>query len=159
MENILEVRNIVKVYPDGTIANKDVSVEVRNNTIHAIVGENGAGKSTLMKVIFGISQPQGGEIVYKGSKAAFRSPNDAIKAGIGMVHQHLMLAPELTVAENMVLGIEPRKWKLFLDGENTLEISRQVSKEYGLDVPVERKIKDLPIGVRQRVEILKALFR
>jgi len=159
MSTILEVEKILKVYPDGVIANRDVSLEVENNTIHAVVGENGAGKSTLMKIIFGITSPQEGTIRFHGKEVHFKSPNDAIKNGIGMVHQHLMLASDLTVAENMVLGIEPRKRRLFLDQEETLKISKKVSEEHGLDVPVEKKIRDLPIGVRQRVEILKALFR
>ncbi|MCF6334458.1 MAG: ABC transporter ATP-binding protein [Spirochaetales bacterium] len=159
MENILQVKNITMVYPTGVIANKDVSMDVRHNSIHALVGENGAGKSTLMNVIFGKIHPQEGDVLFKGEKVSFRNPNYAIKAGIGMVHQHLMLAPDLTVAENMILGIEPRKGKIFLDTANALEITREVSKKYGLDVPVDKKIKDLPIGVRQRVEILKALFR
>jgi len=159
MENILQVKNITMVYPTGVIANKDVSMDVKRNSIHAIVGENGAGKSTLMNVIFGKIHPQEGEVVYKGQKVNFKNPNYAIKAGIGMVHQHLMLAPDLTVAENMILGIEPKKGKIFLDTANALKITREISKKYGLDVPVDKKIKDLPIGVRQRVEILKALFR
>jgi general nucleoside transport system ATP-binding protein len=159
MDNILQVKNITMVYPTGVIANKDVSMDVRKNSIHALVGENGAGKSTLMNVIFGKIHAQEGEVLYKGEKVSFRNPNYAIKAGIGMVHQHLMLAPDLTVAENMILGIEPRKGKIFLDTVNALEITREVSRKYGLDVPVDKKIKDLPIGVRQRVEILKALFR
>jgi len=159
MDNILQVKNITMVYPTGVIANKDVSMDVKPNSIHAIVGENGAGKSTLMNVIFGKIHPQEGEVLFKGEKVSFKNPNYAIKAGIGMVHQHLMLAPDLTVAENMILGIEPRKGKVFLDTVNALEITREVSKKYGLDVPVDKKIKDLPIGVRQRVEILKALFR
>ena len=159
MENILEVKNITMVYPTGVIANKDVSMDVKYNSIHALVGENGAGKSTLMNAIFGKIHPQEGEVFYKGEKINFRNPNNAIKVGIGMVHQHLMLAPDLTVAENMILGIEPRKGRIFLDTVNALEITREVSEKYGLDVPVDKKIKDLPIGVRQRVEILKALFR
>ncbi len=159
MESILQVKNITMVYPAGVVANKDVSVDVRDNTIHAIVGENGAGKSTLMKAIFGIIHPQEGEIVYKGKRVNFKNPDDAIKVGIGMVHQHLMLAPDLTVAENLILGVEPRKGSLFLDTDKALKITREVSEKYGLDVPADKKIKDLPIGVRQRVEILKALFR
>ena len=159
MESILEVKNVVKVYPDGVVANKDINLRVEKNTIHAIVGENGAGKSTLMKILFGMEHPQEGEILLRGKKVLFRSPHEAIRNGIGMVHQHLMLAPDLTVAENMVLGIEPRRRSLFLDTAKAIEISREVGKRFGLDVPVDRKIKDLPIGVRQRVEILKALFR
>jgi len=159
MEKILEARNILKVYENGVVANRGVSIEVQENTIHALVGENGAGKTTLMKIIFGIEQAQEGEILYKGEVVHIRSPHDAIRIGIGMVHQHLMLAPDLTVAENMVLGSEPRRAKLFLDTDKAEEITREVSEEYGLQVPPNKKIKDLPIGVRQRVEILKALFR
>ncbi len=147
------------VYEDGVVANRDVSLAVEENTIHAVVGENGAGKSTLMKILFGIRQPQEGQILYKGRPVQVRSPHDAIRMGIGMVHQHLMLAPDLTVAENMVLGVEPVRGKLFLDIRRAQAITEQVSKELGLDVPAGRKIKDLPIGVRQRVEILKALYR
>jgi len=159
VETILEAKNIFKVYENGVIANRGVSVGVERNTIHAIVGENGAGKTTLMKIIFGIEHAQGGEIFFKGERVNVRSPHDAIRMGIGMVHQHLMLAPDLTVAENMVLGNEPRRIRLFLDTDKAIEITRQVSEEYGLQVPSDKKIKDLPIGVRQRVEILKALFR
>jgi ABC-type uncharacterized transport system ATPase subunit len=159
METILEAKNILKVYGNGVIANRGVSVAVEKNTIHAIVGENGAGKTTLMKIIFGIEHAQGGEIFFRGEKVNVRSPHDAIQMGIGMVHQHLMLAPDLSVAENMVLGNEPRRVRFFLDTDRAVEITRQVSEEYGLPVPPDKKIKDLPIGVRQRVEILKALFR
>ena len=159
MEKILEARNILKVYENGVVANRGVSIEVQENTIHALVGENGAGKTTLMKIIFGIEQAQEGEILYKGELVHIRSPHDAIRIGIGMVHQHLMLAPDLTVAENMVLGSEPRRARLFLDTDKAGEITREVSERYGLQVPPDKKIKDLPIGVRQRVEILKALFR
>ena len=130
MSAILEVENVLKVYPDGVIANRDINLTVEKNTIHAVVGENGAGKSTLMKIIFGITAPQEGTIRFHGKEVNFKTPNDAIKSGIGMVHQHLMLAPGLTVAENMVLGIEPRKKKLFLDQEETLRISKQVSASY-----------------------------
>lgn len=156
---ILSVENIVKIYPNGVIANRGVSIEVEENTIHAIVGENGAGKTTLMNVIFGIEKPQEGKIFYKGKETHIRNPLDAIKIGIGMVHQHLMLAPDLTVAENLVLGLEPLKGKFFLDTQKAIGITKEISKKYGLDVPAEKKIKDLPIGIKQRVEILKALFR
>ncbi len=159
MDTILSIRNIVKVYPNGVVANKGISFDIEKNTIHALVGENGAGKTTLMKILFGIETPQEGEIIYKGKKVHFKSPLDAIKNGIGMVHQHLMLAPDLTVAENLTLGIEPRKWKIFLDTDKMNEIAKRVSKEFGLEVPFDKRVKDLPIGVRQRVEILKALLR
>jgi ABC-type uncharacterized transport system ATPase subunit len=159
METILEARNVRMVYPNGVVANRDVSLAVEKNSIHAVVGENGAGKSTLMKVLFGMHQPQEGEIVFKGRRVQVRSPHEAIGLGIGMVHQHLMLASDLTVAENMVLGVEPRWSRLFLDTRKAQEITERVSREFGLSVPADRKIKDLPIGVRQRVEILKALYR
>ena len=158
-DNILEIKEIFKVYPDGVIANRDVSMEVQRNSIHALVGENGAGKSTLMKVLFGITPYQGGSIVYKGKEVNFSNPREAISAGIGMVHQHLMLAPDLTVAENLVLGMEPRKAKLFIDEDEAVRICNEASEKHGLKVPARKKIKDLPIGVRQRVEILKALAR
>ncbi len=159
MDPILEFRNIVKIYEDGVIANRGVSFAVERNTIHAIVGENGAGKSTLMNVLFGITRAQEGAILYRGRPAAIRSPADAIRAGIGMVHQRLMLAPELTVAENIVLGIEPRRGGILLDTERALAVTRGISLAYGLEVPAERKARELPIGLRQRVEILKALYR
>jgi general nucleoside transport system ATP-binding protein len=159
MEPILEARNILMIYEDGVVANRDVSITVENNSIHAVVGENGAGKSTLMKILFGIRQPQQGEILYKGRRVQIRSSHEAIRLGIGMVHQHLMLAPDLTVAENMILGVEPVRGRLFLDTRRAQAITEKVSEEFGLEVPPDRKIKDLPIGVRQRVEILKALYR
>ncbi|MDC7228262.1 MAG: ABC transporter ATP-binding protein [Spirochaetales bacterium] len=157
--NILDIKEIFKVYPDGVIANRNVSMDVQENSIHALVGENGAGKSTLMKVLFGITPYQGGSIEYKGSEVKFSNPREAIAAGIGMVHQHLMLAPDLTVAENLILGMEPLRGKLFLDADEAVRICREASEKYGLAVPAEKKIRDLPIGVRQRVEILKALAR
>ncbi len=157
--NILEIKDIFKVYPDGVIANRNVSMDVQENSIHALVGENGAGKSTLMKVLFGITPYQDGSITYKGKKVSFSNPRDAIAAGIGMVHQHLMLAPDLTVAENLVLGMEPKKGKLFLDSQSAVKVCKEAAEKYGLAVPAEKKIKDLAIGVRQRVEILKALAR
>jgi simple sugar transport system ATP-binding protein len=159
METILEAHRILMVYENGVVANRDVSLAVEKNTIHAVVGENGAGKSTLMKILFGMLQPQEGEVRWKGRKVLLRSSAEAIRLGIGMVHQHLMLAPDLTVAENMVLGVEPRWGRLFLDMKQAQAITARVSQEFGLAVPVDSKIKDLPIGVRQRVEILKALYR
>lgn len=155
---ILSVKNIVKVYPNGVVANKGVSLDIEEGTIHAIVGENGAGKTTLMKIVFGIEEPQEGEIFFRGKKVKIKNPYDAIKNGIGMVHQHFMLAPDLTVYENLLLGIEPRRG-LFLNTKESVEITKKISNDYGLYVPYDKKIKDLPIGLRQRVEILKALIR
>ena len=159
MDPILRVRNVSKIYPNGTVANRDVSFDVTPQTVHAVVGENGAGKTTLMKILFGMTDAQEGEIFFRGEPHAPGSPHEAIRRGIGMVHQHLMLAPDLTVAENLVLGVEPRRGKVFLDTRRTVEIAREISERYRLDVPADKRIRDLPVGTRQRVEILKALFR
>jgi simple sugar transport system ATP-binding protein len=159
MDTILELKDIAKIYPNGTVANRSINVRVQRQTVHAIVGENGAGKSTLMKIIFGLEPPTSGSLLFMGEEVFFASPNDAIKKGIGMVHQHFMLAPDLTVAENIVLGMEPRKAGLFLDMKEALRETERISKEYGLDVPVRDKVKDLSVGLKQRVEILKALCR
>ena len=156
---ILETEGLLKVYPDGTVANRDISLKVEERTIHAVVGENGAGKSTLMKMIFGVEEPQEGRILWRGEPTEIKNPNQAIALGIGMVHQHLMLAPDLTVAENMVLGVEPKKNGIFFDFQKMIALTEEISRENGLEVPADRLIRDLPIGVKQRVEILKALFR
>lgn len=159
MATAIALRDIVKVYSNGVVANKKVSLDIEEKTIHAIVGENGAGKSTLMKIIFGIEEPQEGEIYVKGKKVNFKTPLDAIKHGIGMVHQHLMLAENLTVVENLTLGIEPRKYKIFLDKKEARNLVKRYVEKYKIDVPLDKKVKELPVGVKQRVEILKALLR
>jgi len=159
MQPALELKGIVKVYPNGLKANSGISFAVENQTIHAIVGENGAGKTTLMKVLFGMESYQEGEILYQGKPLRVRSPLEAIRHGIGMVHQHFMLAPDLTVVENLILGVEPTKGGMFLDLESARREIARVSELYSLSVPLEERIKNLPVGVRQRVEILKALFR
>lgn len=159
MANILSLKNLTKIYPNGKIANREISFDIEENTIHAIVGENGAGKSTLVNMIFGVHQPTAGQIYFKGEEVKFVSPNDAIKVGIGMVHQHFMLAPDLTVAENMLLGMESTKYHFFLNYKEMISKAQEVCEEYGLAVNPKRLIKDIPIGIRQRVEILKALVR
>ncbi|MDC7231144.1 MAG: ATP-binding cassette domain-containing protein [Sphaerochaetaceae bacterium] len=159
MAHILSIDKISKIYPNGKIANREISIDIEENTIHAIVGENGAGKSTLVNMIFGVHRPTSGKILFKGNEIAFNTPNDAIAVGIGMVHQHLMLAPELTVAENMLLGMEPRKRGVFIDHKAMVSHAQQVSEQYGLHVDATKLVKDIPIGIRQRVEILKALLR
>jgi general nucleoside transport system ATP-binding protein len=158
-EPILSVRAVAKIYPDGTIANHDVSFDVMSQTVHAIVGENGAGKTTLMKILFGMETSQGGEIQFMGELHHPSSPHEAIRRRVGMVHQHLMLAPDLTVAENLILGIEPLHKRLFLDRKKISRVAREVSERYGLPVPPDALIRELPVGIRQRVEILKALYR
>jgi simple sugar transport system ATP-binding protein len=155
---ILEMRNITKVYPNGVLANASVSFEVLPGEIHALVGENGAGKTTLMKVLFGLEKPDEGEILIRGQKARVSSPNDAIRHGVGMVHQHFMLAPSLTVAENVVLGVEPNVGLRF-NRRKAEETTEDLGRKYGLWVDVKARAQDIPVGMKQRVEILKALMR
>jgi len=152
---------IVKRFP-GVVANRHVNLSVRDGTIHAIVGENGAGKSTLMKILYGMQKPDEGTIEVDGRPVSFRNPNDAIEAGIGMVHQHFMLANNLTVAENIILGYEPRKaFPLWFQVDLT-EARRRITelgRSYGLSVDPDELVETLGVGERQRVEILKVLFR
>ena len=114
-EYVIQMKDITKVYPNGTVANQDVCFNVKKGEIHALMGENGAGKSTLMKMLFGLEQPTSGEILVNGEKVNLSSPSVAISKGIGMVHQHFMLVPSLTVAENMVLGMVPKKSGFLID--------------------------------------------
>jgi simple sugar transport system ATP-binding protein len=140
------------------VANHDVDLVVRRGQVHAIVGENGAGKSTLMKILYGMQRPDEGTIAVDGRQVAFHSPADAIAAGVGMVHQHFMLADNLTVLENVVLGSEPTRWG-FLDLGAAKRRIAEISDAYGLDVEPDRLVEDLGVGDRQRVEILKVLYR
>lgn len=149
---------ITKIYPNGIMANKDVDFSVRIGEIHALMGENGAGKSTLMNILFGEFQPEGGEIFLNGEKITIGSPTEAISYGIGMVHQHFMLVPSLTVSENIFLGMEPKK-KGFFDYEDAIKRTKELAQKYNFDVNPEAKIADIPVGVKQKVEILKALAR
>ncbi|NMA61351.1 MAG: ABC transporter ATP-binding protein [Firmicutes bacterium] len=158
METLLEMKAITKVYPNGVMANDRVDFQVNKGEIHALVGENGAGKTTLMKVLFGLEVPDGGEVYYKGKPLQVTSPLQAIRNGIGMVHQHFMLAPSLTVTENLVLGVEPRKGLAF-DWDQAVQTVTDLSKRYNLPVDPLAKIENIPIGMRQKVEILKALLR
>lgn len=153
----LELRGITKRYP-GVVATDDVSLTVRTGEIHAIVGENGAGKSTLMGVLYGLVAPDEGEILLRGEPVRFRSALDAIEAGFGMVHQAFKLFPSMTVAENVVFGDEPRAgW--FVDRARAVRAVRELADSYGLAVDPSARVEDLRVGVLQRVEILKALFR
>lgn len=156
---VVEMKGITKVYPNGIVANRDVDFSVTQGEIHALMGENGAGKSTLMKMLFGLEQPTEGEILINGEKVVLASPNVAIAHGIGMVHQHFMLVPSLTVAENIVLGMEPKKGGIFLDKAKAIAITEEYSKKYNLHVEPEMKVADIPVGMKQKVEILKALVR
>ncbi len=158
-ETILKLEHITKVYHNGTVANRDVSVAFTKGGIHSIVGENGAGKSTLMNIIFGIENASDGTITYKGEEVHFSSSMDAIKAGIGMVHQHFMLIPTLTVAQNIVLGMEPTKNGIFIDYKSAVEKTRALNEKYDFDIDVTKKVSELSVGEKQKVEILKTLYR
>jgi simple sugar transport system ATP-binding protein len=140
------------------VANRDVDLLVETGQVHAIVGENGAGKSTLMNILYGLLRPDAGRISVQGEEVAFRSPTDAIAAGIGMVHQHFKLADNLTVLENVVLGAEPRRG-LRLDAAAARARIRELGEAYGLVVDPDRRVEELGVGDRQRVEILKVLYR
>ena len=161
-EYIVEMRHITKRFP-GIIANDDVSIGIRKGEVFALLGENGAGKSTLMSMLFGMYTPDMGEIYVKGEKVEFRSSNDAAARNIGMVHQHFKLVDNYTIAENIVLGVEPMKRMFgFLPEVNMRKANRDIadlSKEYGLEVNPTDLIQDVQVSVRQRVEILKMLYR
>ena len=133
MDNYLVMEEITKVYDNGIMANDHVNFSARQGEIHAICGENGAGKSTLMKMLFGIEQPDHGQIIIKGQPVQLTSPTKAIEVGIGMVHQHFMLVPSLTVAENVILGIEPTNGLTF-DMNKAIEMTEEVCKKYGFDI-------------------------
>lgn len=157
-EKLLEARRITKVYPNGVLANKDVNFSLRVGEIHALAGENGAGKSTLMKILFGMEQPSEGEILLRGKPIRLSSPQDAIAHGLGMVHQHFMLVPSFTVTQNIVLGVEPKKG-LRINYDEAVKRVNEISQKYNLIVDAEQKVEDLSVGMKQKVEILKALYR
>ncbi|WP_199902519.1 ATP-binding cassette domain-containing protein, partial [Azospirillum sp. B4] len=150
---------VEKRYPNGTLANSGVSFTVAAGEIHALVGENGAGKSTVMKMLYGLEQPTAGTLRIHGREARFRHPGEAIAAGVGLVAQHLNLMPSLTVAENVVLGHEPRKPGGRLDRAAAEARVLDLARQSGLDVDPAATVASLPVGVRQRVEILKVLHR
>ena len=154
----LELSDITKSF-GSLVANDDVSLSVEEGEIHCLLGENGAGKSTLMNVLFGLLRPDRGEIRIDGEAVRFNNPGDAVARGIGMVHQHFMLVPVFTVAENVVLGFEPTRRLGFFDRRKANADIRSLSSEYGLEVDPNAVVEELPVGVQQRVEILKALHR
>ena len=153
----VELRGITKRFP-GVVANRDIELRVRRGEVHAIVGENGAGKSTLMKTLYGMHRPDEGEILLDGREVSFQSPADAIGAGIGMVHQHFMLADNFTVLENIVLGSEPTQAGR-LDRAEARRRILEISDRYALDLEPDDLVEDLGVGDRQRVEIAKVLYR
>jgi len=154
----LELRGITKRF-GSLVANDDISVTFEPGQIHALLGENGAGKSTLMNVLYGLLQPDAGEILIDGQPVTFDNPSGAIEAGIGMVHQHFMLVPVFTVAENVELGAEKTGPLGMLKAKAAADAVREVSQRYGLEVDPHAVIEDLPVGIQQRVEIIKALTR
>lgn len=158
-ETVLQMQHIMKIYSNGVVANEDVSLELQKGEIHALLGENGAGKSTLMKVLFGIESPDQGKILLNGKETTIKSPQDAISKGIGMVHQHFMLLPSLTVAENIILGVEPRKKHFFIDMKKAISEAEAIAEKYNFDIDVTAKVEEIPVGIKQKVEILKALYR
>lgn len=154
----LELANITKRFP-GVVANDDVSLTVSSGEVLSLIGENGAGKSTLMNILYGMYRPDGGEIRIDGSPVKFTSAADAIDAGIGMVHQHFMLVPVFTVAENVVLGVEPMGRFGSLDIARARTMVQEISDRYNLGLDPDARIEDLPVGIQQRVEIVKVLLR
>jgi simple sugar transport system ATP-binding protein len=155
---VLEMREIRKEFP-GVVANDDVSFDVRRGEVHALLGENGAGKSTLMNILYGLYRPDGGEIRLNGKPVSFSSAREAIEAGIGMVHQHFMLIPVMTVAENIVLGREPVKGGVFLDEKSADRRVTDMAKTFRFAVDPDALVEDISVGQQQRVEIMKALYR
>ena len=156
-ENVIEMRNITKSFP-GILANDNVSLELRKGEIHALLGENGAGKSTLMSILFGLYQADQGEIYVNGEKVKISNPNEASKYGIGMVHQHFKLVSNFTVLENVVLGIEPNTFGI-LQMDEARDRVYSLSERYGFHIDPDAYIEDITVGMQQRVEIIKMLYR
>lgn len=154
---VVEMKNITKRFP-GVLANDNVNFELEKGEIHALLGENGAGKTTLMNCLYGFLQADEGEIFINGKKVDVTDPNVAIAHGIGMVHQHFMLVPPFTVTENIILGMEPALNKM-IDYKKARKDVKEISDKYGLRVDPEAKVRDITVGMQQRVEILKALYR
>ena len=158
MANVLELHGITKRFP-GVLANDHIDIALREGSILALLGENGAGKTTLMNILYGLYKPDEGKILVRGQEVEIHGPNDAIARGIGMVHQHFMLIPVMTVTENVMLGVEPTRNGVILDRAKVAARIREISEQYGLEVDPDSYIKDLPVGIQQRVEIIKVLYR
>ena len=154
----VELRGITKRF-GPVVANDNVNLTIRGGEVLGLLGENGAGKSTMMNILSGLYSPDEGEILIDGKPVVFEGPGDGIEAGIGMVHQHFMLVPVFTVAENVVLGVEPTGRLGYLDLKKARAQVDEINKKYGLRVPADELIENLPVGIQQRVEILKVLFR
>ena len=157
-ETVVKFEHVSMEFP-GVLANDDVSLEIKKGEVFALVGENGAGKSTLMNILYGISTPTNGEVYVKGRRIEHFSPKAAIERGVGMVHQHFMLVPSFTVAQNIVLSREPRRLGVFFDNARAERETRGLVEEYGLEVDPAATVRDISVGLQQRVEILKTLYR
>ena len=157
-ETIVSFQHVSMQFP-GVLANHDVTLDIRKGEVFALVGENGAGKSTLMNILYGLNTPTSGKVLVKGSQVTHFSPSEAIARGVGMVHQHFMLVPSFTVAQNIVLSNEPRKLGIFCDFAKAEEETQALAQEYGLTVDPRAKVEDISVGLQQRVEILKTLRR
>lgn len=157
-EIAVQFRNISMEFP-GVLANDDVSLEIRRGEVFALVGENGAGKTTLMNILYGIHEPTNGSLAINGEAVTHFSPKNAIDRGVGMVHQHFMLVPSFTVAQNIVMSKEPRKLGIFFDNRRAEAEVRKLSERYGLTVDPSAAVGELGVGMQQRVEILKTLYR
>ena len=158
MALVLELKNITKQFP-GVLANDHINLTLEEGEIHALLGENGAGKTTLMNILYGLYEPDEGEVYVRGKELEVDEPKDAIAAGVGMVHQHFMLIPVFTVTENVMLGDEALKAGDFLDRAASASRIREISESYHLEVDPDAYVRDLPVGVQQRVEIIKLLYR
>ena len=158
MPPVLELRGITKSFP-GILANDSINLSVKKGKILALLGENGAGKTTLMNILYGLYKPDKGQIFINGEEATIQNPSDAIALGIGMVHQHFMLIPVMTATENVMLGVEPIRYGIFLDKSKVAKRILEISKQYDLEVDPNAYISDLPVGAQQRVEIIKVLYR
>jgi simple sugar transport system ATP-binding protein len=155
MEDVLELRNLTKIYPGGVLANHNVSFTVREGEIHAVVGENGAGKSTLMKMLFGMESITSGQILLRGEEMKFSSSRDAIARGLGMVHQHFMLVNSFTGSENLFLG----QGRFFTNARRENALTMELAQKYGFKIDASRRIRDMSVGMKQKLEILKILYR
>lgn len=156
---ILEAKDLTKIYDGGILANYNINFSVKQGEIHALVGENGAGKSTLMKMLFGIEKITSGDVFYDGKKVSFSSSKDAIDTGLGMVHQHFMLIPSFTIAENLMLGVEKKKNLFFTDVKKCINEAEDIAKKFNFQIDAKKKVRDISVGMKQKIEILKALYR
>jgi len=158
MTSAVEMSGITKTFP-GVVANDQIDFVVEKAEVHGLLGENGAGKTVLMNILYGLYQANTGQIFVNGKEVEIEGPATAIKLGIGMVHQHFMLVPSLTVAENIILGKELTKRRIFLDMKRILKEVKNFCERYKLEVDLKVPVHALPVGTQQRVEILKALYR